>query len=352
MPNSKCHVPTIYKLILLTLLIWLLGGCTTTASDTQQETPSPDPVLSAIETIDARTLNQTAEAVAAESTLSALETMITSAVETQVQATIQAALIEDEEISASPTPTTDAVAQAIEEIANAIIAGTGVGGEGGGEVVDLSATATPMQGQVAVNSAVNVRTGPGEIYDILGPLKPGDSAPVIARSQNDWYNIRYSVVSGAEYGWVKSEFLSVIPPGTPTLIPFSATLPPTPTSPPVYPTITPSPTPTFTPTPTATPLPTITPTSTAVPITVSVENGSFSPICRLVIHPSTQSSTENRLGLDPLLPNKTLSVLLTEGATVYDFKAWSCDNTIINQNLHQPVSNGYTWLITDTNTDE
>src|SRR5690606_36027787 len=55
----------------------------------------------------------------------------------------------------------------------------------------------------ATGSTVNVRTGPGLSYEVIGSMKQGDKARQISRS-GDWIEIRH----GNTDGWVASWLVS------------------------------------------------------------------------------------------------------------------------------------------------
>jgi uncharacterized protein YraI len=114
---------------------------------------------------------------------------------------------------------------------------------------------------------LNVRSGPGTFYDLVGLLPAGSLAEIVGRDEGrQWWQVRFNLVPGG-LAWVAAdpdfsetanvENVPVVPP------------PPTPTG---TPTNTPSPTATSTdtPTPTSTPVPvTNTPTPTFTPTTPS-----------------------------------------------------------------------------------
>jgi uncharacterized protein YraI len=91
------------------------------------------------------------------------------------------------------------------------------------------------------NAGLNVRTGPGTVYDRITTLNAGAVVPIIGRTgANDWWQIRYGTV----VGWVNAPYTSVygICNAVPVIVP-----PPTPTPLGGAPTWTPQPT--FTPRP-------------------------------------------------------------------------------------------------------
>lgn len=80
---------------------------------------------------------------------------------------------------------------------------------------------------------VNVRQGPGTVYDVIGGLDPGDTVPVTGRSSDGWYEVDYRGLMA----WLARSVLELNGPCDD--LPF-AFIPPTPT--PIPPTPTPTPT--------------------------------------------------------------------------------------------------------------
>jgi hypothetical protein len=91
-------------------------------------------------------------------------------------------------------------------------------------------TGTPAGVMVIVNldqpDPINVRSGPGVLYDLVGVLLPGQKAPALGRSAGgDWILIQYPGVSGSK-GWVYAPVVSLTPgnlqiiepPPTPTVV--------------------------------------------------------------------------------------------------------------------------------------
>lgn len=92
-----------------------------------------------------------------------------------------------------------------------------------------------------INAGLNVRGGPGTVYDRLTVLAAGTVTPIIGRTgANDWWQIRY----GLTVGWISAPFTSVY--GICSAVPV-VPAPPTPTPLGGAPTWTPQPT--FTPRP-------------------------------------------------------------------------------------------------------
>jgi hypothetical protein len=90
-------------------------------------------------------------------------------------------------------------------------------------------TGTPAGPMVVVNldqpDPINVRSGPGVLYDQVGVLLPGQKAPALGKSAGgDWILIQYPGVSGGQ-GWVYAPVVSLTsgdlqiiePPPTPTV---------------------------------------------------------------------------------------------------------------------------------------
>jgi hypothetical protein len=76
-------------------------------------------------------------------------------------------------------------------------------------------TGTPAGVMVVVNldqpDPVNVRSGPGVLYDQVGVLLPGQKAPALGRSAGgEWILIQYPGVSGSK-GWVYAPVVSLTP---------------------------------------------------------------------------------------------------------------------------------------------
>jgi len=141
----------------------------------------------------------------------------------------------------------------------------------------LAPDATPMAGpivlpsgpSVSASSPVNVRSGPGTDYPILGQLAAGSSSDIIASDvTGDWLEINFF----GQAGWVDAAIVAVtgdlsnVPvvseaPPPATMVPPSATAPAFATQiATTRPTRTPKPTHTPTPPPTAAPTPGPTPT--------------------------------------------------------------------------------------------
>ncbi len=92
-----------------------------------------------------------------------------------------------------------------------------------------SATSTQCQPTITATTNVNVRNGPGSVYDIIGALPTGATAPLAGRSDSgNWWYIAFP--GGADgYGWVSASYAtaSCAPQALAVIV-----APPTPTSPP------------------------------------------------------------------------------------------------------------------------
>lgn len=60
------------------------------------------------------------------------------------------------------------------------------------------------------SGGLNVRSGPGTTYDIIGSLRNGDDVMILEALDNGWYKISYAGVGGEETtGFVKSDYVAV-----------------------------------------------------------------------------------------------------------------------------------------------
>ncbi len=138
-----------------------------------------------------------------------------------------------------------------------------------------TATATRPPSAIA-KTRLEVRSGPGPAYDLLGYLPAGAAAEVLSQDETgEWWQIKTSL-AGAGVGWIEADpdlaegvntghLPIALAPPTPTAT-ATATSTYTPAPPTETPSATPTPTPTDTPVPpTPTPSPSRTPTSTAIP---------------------------------------------------------------------------------------
>jgi hypothetical protein len=115
-------------------------------------------------------------------------------------------------------------------------------------------TPTPVPDAVANAESVNLYAGPGENYDLVGPIPQGMFMDVTGRNESgDWLYIQ---AANGRIGWAPASQLEV---NLTVSSVAQGEIPPTPTPIPTdTPTVTP--TPVHTPTPTVTPTPTFTPT--------------------------------------------------------------------------------------------
>jgi hypothetical protein len=76
-------------------------------------------------------------------------------------------------------------------------------------------TGTPVGVMVIVNldqpDPINVRSGPGVLYNLIGVLLPGQKVPALGKSAGgDWVLIQYQGVQGGQ-GWVYAPVISLTP---------------------------------------------------------------------------------------------------------------------------------------------
>lgn len=100
---------------------------------------------------------------------------------------------------------------------------------------------TPTPFVVVQAETLNVRSGPGTVYDRIGQVQQGNQLALLARNAaGDWYQV--CCVNG-QPGWVAAD---LVQPSSPAEgVPVALKILPTPTPVPVTPTFTPSPTPAF-----------------------------------------------------------------------------------------------------------
>jgi len=70
-----------------------------------------------------------------------------------------------------------------------------------------AATATPLAAlaELTVNEQINIRSGPGTDYDVLGTAKSGDRYPIVGRDvSGDWWEIDLKPGTG----WVAAQFVT------------------------------------------------------------------------------------------------------------------------------------------------
>lgn len=104
-----------------------------------------------------------------------------------------------------------------------------------------TASATPQGVVATAKNTVNVRTGPGDTYPVIGQLKKGEQAQLVGASTDlQWYVIDFR----AQQGWINATFVTVfgdartlpIVAAPPTPIPSQTALPSS--TPPAPPTVT------------------------------------------------------------------------------------------------------------------
>ncbi len=72
----------------------------------------------------------------------------------------------------------------------------------------LTPSATPCSPMVTANSSVNVRNGPGTVYDAVGALSTGGTASVAGKSNDGtWWYIVFPAGPGG-YGWVSASVVT------------------------------------------------------------------------------------------------------------------------------------------------
>lgn len=71
-----------------------------------------------------------------------------------------------------------------------------------------SPTPEPQNARVVADGAVNLRSGPGKAYPVVGSLGAGQEAAIVARNASgDWWQIEYS---GARQAWVAGTVVRVL----------------------------------------------------------------------------------------------------------------------------------------------
>jgi formylglycine-generating enzyme required for sulfatase activity len=85
-------------------------------------------------------------------------------------------------------------------------------------------TSTPTPYVVVTGEVVNVREGPGTVYDILGQVKQGDRLPLLARTASgDWWQVDYD----GQHAWIAAFAVEVDHETVQVAV--APTIPPTPT---------------------------------------------------------------------------------------------------------------------------
>ncbi|ELC8442134.1 SH3 domain-containing protein, partial [Clostridium perfringens] len=59
-----------------------------------------------------------------------------------------------------------------------------------------------------VSTNLNVRTGPGTNYQVLGYLLAGDKVKILGE-ENDWYKIQFTTSSGSKIGYASKKYIRV-----------------------------------------------------------------------------------------------------------------------------------------------
>ncbi|MDZ5254243.1 SH3 domain-containing protein [Clostridium sp. LIBA-8841] len=59
-----------------------------------------------------------------------------------------------------------------------------------------------------VSTNLNVRTGPGTNYQVLGYLLPGNKVKILGE-ENDWYKVQFTTNSGIKIGYVSKKYIKV-----------------------------------------------------------------------------------------------------------------------------------------------
>ena len=75
----------------------------------------------------------------------------------------------------------------------------------------FGASALAETGWVRGEVRLNVRTGPGTEYRIVGVLKTGDSVSVLSRGEN-WTQVETQQTDGLKRGWIPEGYLRAKPP--------------------------------------------------------------------------------------------------------------------------------------------
>ena len=124
---------------------------------------------------------------------------------------------------------------------------TGDGNEGGGGgIIIVVPTPAPQVPSVTADANVNIRSGPGTEFDVIGSLKQGQSAEALGRSPDQqWWVIKVAAANNGQ-GWVAANFVTttntgnlpvIQPPSPPAVATATATATtaptPEPDSPPV-----------------------------------------------------------------------------------------------------------------------
>ena len=249
--------------------------------------------------------------------------------------------------------------------------------------VDPAAPA-PVDGaipQLNIPNAINVRSGPGTAYKVVGSLPAGAVVNVIAKTEEnslwgDWFLIDRAnnfaqgeplVHIESELGWVAASVTKPINESAMAAVPIAATIPTLPTTPPTatatatkaataVPTNVATLAATHTPAPpshhTPTPTPTTTHNATHTPeptseygiyTTLIVTNYSVEDICTLFIAPSSDPDWgSNWLG-SPM--GNTSQASFNINAGTYDVQALNCFDEVVKDERNVNISGVYYWDI-------
>lgn len=94
-----------------------------------------------------------------------------------------------------PTPT-----------ATAVMASPEANGGGENEAIQANITEPAGQAELVAPGSVNIRSGPGLSYEVIGSLAANTPVPIVGRSaDNAWWQIR---MINNELGWVSSSVVS------------------------------------------------------------------------------------------------------------------------------------------------
>ena len=59
-----------------------------------------------------------------------------------------------------------------------------------------------------VSTNLNVRTGPGTSYQVVGYLLSGDKVKILGE-ENGWYKIQFNASTGSKNGYVSKDYIKV-----------------------------------------------------------------------------------------------------------------------------------------------
>ena len=240
----------------------------------------------------------------------------------------------------------------------------------GGEAVPIAPVAVvpvPVDAsipQLSIPKSINVRSGPGTAYKVVGTLPAGAIVNVIAKNKaGDWFNIL--MPDGVTKGWVAASVTTAVSEPAMTTVQVAVTIPALPTTPPTATkaatsvathtpaatsasghTATPTTThnATHTPSPTPPPIPIASPTSEyGIYTTLIVTNYGTSDICELYFAPSSDPDWGNNKLSSPM--GNTSLVSFDINAGTYDLRAWDCFDNIVKDQRNVNISGVYYWDI-------